>query len=886
MKPLKLELQAFGPFVERQEVDFEKLSRNGIFLIKGETGSGKTTIFDAMTFALYGGGSGESAKVKTGRNDLEAWRCTQAPWSTETFVALTFSTHGREYLFKRGLVPKRTSLSALHEAGEIDENGNLIPFFENTKADNMTQKAEELVGLTKEQFRQVVLLPQGQFERFLTASSSEKQDILQKIFGTERWGNYAEAFFNSAKSRKDALDKEKLEVQTSLGEESVADVGALSSMIEKKKTRRSEIEKEHLAFRGEEKSKMLAEDRLLAEAFRQLHEKEEEVEGLNRQKQEIDALRNKYKEAEKAEPVRAFISAFEAADEELRTRENELSSLEEKAPGIKEWVKTAVENVAVHETESPVETLTRKIGEYDAKRRTYQEYGGLKTALSDAVREQEKEQKGFEQADEELGAATEEAAKAKGEYDRADDDARRKRDRYFSGIYGEIAKDLKEGKLCPVCGSTFHPKPAKISAESVSKDDVDNAQGTADEKKKLWEAAEKTRIEAEEGKNKALERLNRAKTDVKAAGAKKQAAEQNLIDGVADETALDNAIAALKKQIEAYNAKSERLKKLLDEANTERTKLETDIKRAENERNKAQRKKEEAQGTLENVLREKGYSDAGSAKALLVDAKERSGMHEQIITYDTSVREAGEELRRRREALCGKAEPDALQFEMREAEIREENERFTAEDAQLQGEIIRLGQKHGTLEKKQRHYDENIRQAENDLALARKLRGDTGIGLQRYVLAVMFSQVIGEANRMLKLVHGGRYCLFRSDDRGAGNKRGLELKVFDNRSPENKEGRSVSMLSGGEKFLVSLALSIGMSAVAQRSGVQIEALFIDEGFGTLDGSSISDAMNVLESVRPNSGMIGIISHVEVLEATLQTQLNVIKQETGSVIAEA
>ena len=173
MKPLKLELQAFGPFVERQTVDFEKLSEKGMFLIKGNTGSGKTTIFDAMTFALYGGGSGEESRAKYGRNDLEEWRCTQAGRDLETFVAFTIAVRGKKYLFRRRLIPKRINFLALNEAGEIDEYGNVIPFFENPKKDDLNGKAEELIGLNKEQFRQVVLLPQGQFERFLTASSDD-----------------------------------------------------------------------------------------------------------------------------------------------------------------------------------------------------------------------------------------------------------------------------------------------------------------------------------------------------------------------------------------------------------------------------------------------------------------------------------------------------------------------------------------------------------------------------------------------------------------------------------------------------------------------------------------------------------------------------------------
>ena len=118
MRPLELKIKAFGSYVEEQTVDFEKLSRSGIFLIKGDTGSGKTTIFDAMTFALYGGSSGESSGVRNGRNDLEEWRCTQAAWKDETVVSFTFAVRGRKYRFTRSLVPKRTSLSLALEARE------------------------------------------------------------------------------------------------------------------------------------------------------------------------------------------------------------------------------------------------------------------------------------------------------------------------------------------------------------------------------------------------------------------------------------------------------------------------------------------------------------------------------------------------------------------------------------------------------------------------------------------------------------------------------------------------------------------------------------------------------------------------------------------------
>ena len=260
----------------------------------------------------------------------------------------------------------------------------------------------------------------------------------------------------------------------------------------------------------------------------------------------------------------------------------------------------------------------------------------------------------------------------------------------------------------------------------------------------------------------------------------------------------------------------------------------------------------------------------------------REQLHAAVVEHQTATQENKKKLDQKKKELEGKNEPDNSKFDERQKEINDEADNYTNNKTRLTTDIDRLSAKHEKLQKEKLDYDNGIKQVEDDWGFAKKLRGDTGVGLSRYVLAVMFGQVIAEANRMLEKVHGGRYRLLRTSDRGAGNKRGLELKVHDNRSPD-KEGRSVAMLSGGEKFLVSLALSIGMSTIAQTAGVQIEALFIDEGFGTLDEKSIGDAMDVLDSVRKSSGTIGIISHVAVLEENIATQVEVIKKSEGSHI---
>lgn len=883
MKPLYLEIQAFGPYVEKQVVDFEKLGQKGIFLIKGNTGSGKTTIFDAMTFALYGGGTGDNDKTKNGRNDLEEWRCTQADANNDTIVSFTFSVREHKYKFTRSLTQKRVNLSAKYEAGEIDEDGNVIPFFSNPKKDDLTHKAEELIGLTKEQFRQVVLLPQGQFERFLTASSSEKEDILQKIFGSEQWSKYAQAFFDEASDRKDALDKEKSEIERSLREEKLETIDELKQTIDELNDEAKALEEEHTAFGGEVKQKKLNEDIKLSEQFAPLHSIEASHKKLIERKDEIEEKKQQYAEAEKAELIRTPINDFEKAEGDCKIRKNALDKLVDKLPDAQKKKEEAEKAKAEHEKNSPVEELNKQLGIFESKKEAYESIEPLRDAVKKAEKGLKTAKAELKNAEDALSIATDTAKELKGKRDSAEKTAKEYRDRYYAGIYGEIAGELKEGKKCPVCGSTSHPEPATKLPDSISKNDLDEKETALDNANNTWNEAELARVNAEAAKNEKKQAFDDIQLEYTKASSDFDNAAKNLIDGIGDTKSLTKAIKKIKEKLAQYETESKELQTALTEATNGLTELESSIQSAEKEYEAVLGKATETRDTLEKILCTNGFDDYKTVKAKLLSEEERQKLHKEIVEYETSLSNSEEELKKKQEELKDKIEPDKSKFDERQTEITCELSDFKERTSKINASVDRLGKKLAKLEKDKAHFDENIHQAENDLAFARKLRGDTGIGLQRYVLAIMFNQVIGEANRMLSKVHGGRYHLFRSDDKGSGNKRGLELKVHDNRSPE-KDGRSVAMLSGGEKFLVSLALSIGMSTVAQKSGVQIEALFIDEGFGTLDDSSIHDAMDVLDSVRKGTGTIGIISHVQLLEANIPTHLNVIKKETGSLIS--
>ncbi|MCF0133771.1 MAG: SMC family ATPase [Blautia sp.] len=882
MKPLLLKMQAFGPYVKEQIVDFEKLSSAGIFLIKGPTGSGKTTIFDAMTFALYGGSSGTGEKDKTGRNDLSQWRCNQSPDDVPTVVTFTFSVNGHTYRFERRLTKARKNFNEKLEAGEMDEEGNVIPFFQNTKKDEMNKKAEQLVGLTKEQFRQVVLLPQGQFERFLTASSSEKEDILKKIFNSESWDKYAVHFFDAAKLRKEALEEENNAVKNSLAEDNLDSLEDLADRIDSLQAELQANEDAFIAFDAEGKQTALDADKLLAGDFGALHKLEREETELKAQNSAVERMRRQYEAADRAEELRSLIRDAESSAIKALDREKQLADIDQKLPGAQKAEDQAAAAVKQFTDEGKAEKLQTKLGEFAAKRDTYLKLDVLAAALSKAQEEEKQAAAKAKQAENKEIQAADLAGKAFEFYNVAEDTAKQYRDRYFAGIYGEIASQLREDEKCPVCGSIHHPEPAARTAEGISKTQVDRAEAEKEKARKAWDAAEADRRNAEKSRNAAQQKLAGTAAATASAEANFNNASASRIPGIDSLQAFNKAVQAAEMEKTAAEAKGKELQNYLENAKNTVSSLKAQRETARQELAGAKAAAGTAASALQEALAARGYESVAAVKSALLEQSKRNKLLEEVVSHETRTVENKKKLTEAGEKLAGKTEPDASTFLARQEEIKTQQNNHTKVKTACGEALKRLTEKQRILTAKNKHYQQEIHQAEQDLLFAKALRGDTGMGLQRYVLAIMFGQVLQEANHMLEKVHGGRYRLFRTDDKGTGNKRGLELAVQDSRSPE-QGGRSVKMLSGGEKFLVSLALSIGMSTVAQKSGVKIEALFIDEGFGTLDDRSINDAMEILESVRRSNGMIGIISHVALLEANITTQVEVVKDEKGNYI---
>ena len=788
MRPICIEFQAFGPYPDYEMVNFDDLASRGLFLICGETGSGKTMILDAMTFALFGKSSTNA------RDDFAALRCTAAEFDKPTFVKFVFEAEGRLYSFERRLERKRKNLAESFGLLVSDDKVTWEPLFENPKKKDLDSKAAEIIGLDYDQFRQVIVLPQGQFERLLTSGSEEKEKILMNIFGEYKWEKIAQYVYDEAMLRQSRLKSEKDSISIRLKEDNCESIDELERYCEELKVRLAELDKEYSCAGLKE---TIASYRELEALF-------------------SDAAMRKSDMLQRSRNVELCAEKITKKQHSFETATAELKSHLDKKIQIEESTKTLV----LYES---------KIGNYEEVSAVEKEVLQKRNELKKAEEAEVAAAKNCKQLIEKAGAAKTDYEKAYREYNECFD-------LYLKSVAGELAKDLTEGKPCPVCGSTVHPAKAVPAKDSVSKDEVES-------RKEKMSVLHDSLNEYEELRNKSVTQLEEAKRATlvsKNEYEKEEARLSNLkegfFEGINSLDELKRTIANSRSDIERFNQKQKQYEENANMAQIELTKAKADLENAKTELADSEKK--------------------------LKKSKEKAALEMEKCGYDFPKEELGKRLE----------------------DVEEAANRYNESRAVLKSNIDRIENKLADIRSKAKDLEPKLMEADADVLFAKKLKGDTGIGLQRYVLGIMFSSVIAAANRMLEMVHSGRYRLFRSDEKVQGsNKRGLELKVYD-KFAGTGEGRFVNTLSGGEKFLASLALSIGMSTVAQRGGMRIEALFIDEGFGSLDENSIDDAMNILAGIQQSNGMVGIISHVQLLQDRIPSKIVVSKTKSRSSIS--
>lgn len=878
MKPISLKFRCFGPYMAEQCIDFEALERNGLFLICGETGAGKTTILDAMCYALYGRSSGGL------RGDMSVMRCKLAGKTDETLVEFIFDSNGKRYKFVRSLKYGRKNLNDSHNCLVL-EGEEYVPIFENPKATYVNQKAQELIGLTYDQFRQVIILPQGQFEKLLVSDSAEKEKILVSLFHADRWQRIADELYRRVAQQDAELKQEKLQIAAKLREYGCENLATLeekrAAQQENVETLQAEAEEaeKQLRILREQKEQAILEDR----AFAELRRKEQQLAALEAEvpaREQEEAL---LQSADKAEQIRPQHTAVvESTNRKLRA-EGQVTL------AAKALDNAQAELAAAEEAQRRLDA--RAAGQEDAKQRLvllenarglYRTLEEKKRALLGAQKVLQSAQTGLSRAEMAFSRQDKAWLRAMELQNRAMEDYRQAQESYLRGIGSTLAQKLTAGEPCPVCGSREHPAPAKITAEHVTDAQLEEKNRAVKSAGDSVSAAMQQRTPAETAKNEAAAALAQAAQKEAVARSDYENALAGRIDGIEDAVQLEKAAATLKKEITAFEQAQAQLQRRLETARAGEISARAKLESAREELTAAQVRWASHQAEWEEALETSGLMREEAFLAANMPAERKQQRMAALMQFRSDLQRSQEELAERRGALEGRKAPNLPAIKAA-LDTAEKNGRLKSNQLVLAKKLLETMTSDGkNLKRRSENHDTQRQKVDADLDFANRLRGRSGVSLQRYVLGVMLTSITVEANRLLAKVYGGRYRLYRTDEiSGSGHKGGLELEVYDS---QTNARRSVTTLSGGEKFLVALSLAIGLSTVvqAQGGGIRLEAMFIDEGFGSLDADAVQDALEVLQGIQRSSGVVGIISHVESLVETIPTRLEITKGKNGSI----
>ncbi len=913
MRPLSLKLSAFGPYAGVTEIPMGELGTEGLYLITGDTGAGKTTIFDAICFALYGEASGPN-------RESVMFRSKYASDETPTEVELTFAHGGKEYTVKRN--PEYLRASKRQKGGltkQIAEaelhlpDGRVI-----TKVGSVTAAIEELLGVDKEQFSQIAMLAQGDFLKLLFADTKSRMEIFRELFRTQ---NYM------ALQRKLDAEQKAVYGQAEDGRKSVA------QYIAGIQCGSGEAFSEEVA---EAKAGNLLTEDVIALLERLIAQDRTEKETLDRELTEINqALEQVNATIGAAEALAKAKAALAAAEEKRKAEEPMLSGLQEafaKAKAALEEKSGLEKRIATIETELPdydaLEKEKTEIGklkehcrlkaEQAASRREAldKKKAGLEACreelrgIRDSGAEMEKQKAALQHLAEEAEALTELAAafsaygkdrealiEAQKEY-RRKDAAFQEQNRLYEGMEqafrdgqaGILASGLKEGEACPVCGSVNHPAPAKRSAQAPSEQELEEAKKKAD---RARTARENSAAEAGALK-KGLETTE--------AQLKKQS--QKAL-GEGDLNKAQERLEAEKKRCDAVRKSAEEALHTAEQREKRKAELETQIPALEKKIGEEALALEDAakQSAAEeaSIAEKKKHLETRRAGLPYADKKEaetqKSNLEREAKALQETYDKADQALKKQTELITKlRSETESLQKTIRESKAADpEGEKEKQQELnRKQADCINRGKDVSS------RIDANeeirtqlvfksaaIAETEKKLQWMRalsdtangKLSGKDKVMLETYIQMTYFDRMIRRANLRLMKMTAGQYELVRlKEASNAKSQSGLDLGVIDH---YNGSERSVKTLSGGESFLASLSLALGFSDEVQSSagGIRVETLFVDEGFGSLDPETLEQAYRALASLTEGSKLVGIISHVADLKERIEKQIVVTKDQS-------
>lgn len=924
MKPLKLTMSAFGSYAGKNVIDFTG-QQQGIFLITGDTGAGKTTIFDAITYALYNQTSG-------GERNGNMMRSQYAQQETETYVELEFLYRGQTYRVRRNPDYKITKTL---KNGKIREqkvphsveltlpDGTVFP----EKKNATDAKIIEILGLTADQFSQIVMIAQGDFLKLLYTKSDERKMIFSKLFRTDIYWKIQENLRRKSMEMDEriqendrAFEQEKSRIIPLPESEELP----LDELVERLRERLKDALKEQNLRRAnvEELNKKITKYEEINKLFRSLEKIRQNGKELEARQAESKERRQQIENALKADKV------LVAEQQNLRQQQE----VEQSAQAIAKMTETLANNQEMFETlktqqQEAEAKQKREAADIQKKMLALEQSFPSYEALQNARSEEQQAKKVWE----DLGKTSEESFHKKKAGIAALKEQQKQQEqvveqtkknweqtslsasesaKHYEHMYeaflkeqaGILAENLSAGCPCPVCGSTVHPDPAKLSDHAVTELEVEQAKKTraaAEEKRDMAYAA----FEAEKTeKQKLAQAVEKEEADFVLAQtiAKQQRkeAEQNYVSlqKIAEQireklvypslAEAKKQYAAMQKALEAAEQEIERKRQKVSELAEAMNTLKGQ-KLAEEENQKTAKKlAAKTEKEYAKLLEKSGFVSEETYHLAILPERSRSKLEREEKEYESQCLRQQSEQKLLEKQVSGKTYTDTTELnEQLKAEkqaLKEAEKTYMELHTAYENDRSVLQNCAVYLEKgKKLESEDQVIKSLSKTANGR-LSGSAKIDFETYIQRQYFKQIIHEANKRLLTMSNHQFILKLKEEANTGRKtnEGLDLSVY---SLVTDSERDVKTLSGGESFLAALAMALGLSDIVEWSAGAIhpDMMFIDEGFGSLDAQSRQQAIEVLAELAGDSRMVGIISHVTELKEQIDRKLVVNRTDNGS-----
>ena len=914
MRPCKLTISAFGPYAEKQEFDMNSLGEKGLYLIAGDTGAGKTTIFDAITFALYGEASGSN-------RESNMLRSKYAKAQTPTYVQLEFLYKGKLYKIKRVPEYMRPSKKGDGMTLQKAEAELILPDKSVvTKQKEVNNKVKEIIGIDRAQFTQIAMIAQGDFLKLLLAPTEDRKKIFRQIFGTDLYQKLQMKLKESSSQITRECQSYKDSISQYINSINYKDDNVLNLELEKAKKGEITFDDtvdviKKIISCDEDESKILK---------NKLSSVEKKLDSINKILGVAEADEKSKKQLETA---KIMLCEKESLSKSLKNDFENQKKIYLEVDKLSETITTLKNNLAQYDefknisqslennnanlikSKEQFSQNTKKLDEnllrlksLKAENETLKDTGvKMEKLLNELLQEKEKLTKlkllkdtvaQYDKLCEKLKSAQMQYVNAKENAQKLADDYNAKNSAFLDEQAGILASNLKSGEKCPVCGSTSHPQVAVLSKNAPSEAQINSA-------KEMFEKAqaEVTRLSGIAGKLSGNVDTQKSEISLQA---------DKLLGKIEFEQLRKKIVLSAKESFNYINEIQDKLNSENDKINRKQE-IEKQIPMLENQINSLKSEISECEksiatikSNISNLLQRK----EALCESLEYDSKEKASLViNQLENKRDGIKKSYEEKQKllndcNSEIASLKGTIETIEKQLSDAQkvdivaMKRDLGELIKSKSDISEKIIatnsRLSANKYNFERLLKK-SQTLSETENKMTWIRSLSntangnisGKEKIMLETYIQMTYFDRIIARANTRFMVMSGGQYEMIRRKEaENMRNQSGLELDIIDH---YNGSQRSVKTLSGGESFKASLSLALGLSDEIQASagGIELDTLFVDEGFGSLDEESLAQAMKVLTALANNGNrLVGIISHIGELKEKIDKQIIVKKDKSG------